>query len=377
MGHVPSALRLRLVLALSVMLVTMTTVPAQGGGTVALQAQSATVSQPGDTAHICIMLATNGNQVAGTQNSLSWDGTCATVTDPPNCYAVGSHGKQVSRDLTHQPDFTLKVLVLALDNVEPIPDGPLYCCDFEGEADPGQCCPVTVVGAAASDPSGGKVAAMGNSATICTANAPDQPGGPGMGSGQPLTGGNAPVGNESGAGSAPAPAPAAPAAAPANQVLQGGGVRVENPTVSAAPPTAAPPVTAAPTAASSSSGGAAAPAAGSAPRPPLPPPTAALAATAAVTEASTQAPTEAATAPPAPTAPPTRNAPPPTQAAPMVRQQAAEPVAKAEDNRGWFGCEIASSSARPVFGLGLIALFGAMLQRRRRARRPPESRTQR
>jgi hypothetical protein len=384
MGHVPSAPRLRLVVALSVLLVPVTSMPAHGaGGTVALQAISTTVANPGDTKPVCIMIASNGNKVAGIQNNLSWDGTCATMTDPPNCYPIGSHGKQVKPDLAHQADFTVKVLVLALDNVDPIPDGPLYCCDFEGEADPGQCCPITVVGAAASDPSGGKLAAMGNAATICTANAADQPsGGVNMGSGQPLSGSNAPVGSETGAGSAPAPAPAAPAGAPVNQVLQGGGARVENPTIQALPPTPAPPAAAAPTAASSSSGAGAAPAAGSAPRPPLPPPTAALAATAplptaAVTEAPTQAPTAAPTAPPAPSSAPTGNAPPPTHAAPVVRQQAAEPVAKAEDNRGWFGCEIGSSSPKPMFGLGLIALFGAMLQRRRRARRPPETRTQR
>jgi hypothetical protein len=380
MGHVASAPRLRLVVALSALLVPATRMPAlAAGGTVALQAISTTVANPGDSKPVCVMIATNGNQVAGIQNSLSWDGTCATMTDPPSCYAIGSHGKQVKPDLSHQPDFNVKVLVLALDNVDPIPDGPLYCCDFEGEADPGQCCPITVVGAAASDPSGGKLAAMGNAATICTANAADQPsGGVNMGSGQPLSGSNAPVGSETGAGSAAAPAPAAPGGAPVNQVLQGGGARVENPTIQALPPTPAPAGTAAPTVASSSSGAAAAPAAGSAPRPPLPPPTAALAPTAplptaAATEAATQAPTEAPTAPLAPTPAPTRNAPAATRAAPV----AAEPVAKAADNRGWFGCEIGSSSARPVFGLGLIALFGAMLQRRRRARRPPGTRTQR
>src|SRR6476660_3372767 len=62
---------------------------------VILQAQSTSVANPGDIGHICVVMATNGQKVAGIQSTLAWDGTCATLSDPPHCFAVGSHGKQV------------------------------------------------------------------------------------------------------------------------------------------------------------------------------------------------------------------------------------------------------------------------------------------
>ena len=46
---------------------------------VTLRVTSATVQAPGDMGQICVQLETQGQLVAGTQNDLIWDGTCATL----------------------------------------------------------------------------------------------------------------------------------------------------------------------------------------------------------------------------------------------------------------------------------------------------------
>jgi hypothetical protein len=43
-------------------------------GVVALRATAATVATTGETADLCVLLDAGGEQVAGTQNDLVWDG---------------------------------------------------------------------------------------------------------------------------------------------------------------------------------------------------------------------------------------------------------------------------------------------------------------
>ena len=124
--------------------------------TVVLLATSVRVD-PGDAAEVCVSLDSGGARVAGTQNDLVWDGSCATLPDASACEANGATGKQLHGDLSHQQDFTYKALVLSLDNVKPIPDGELYCCRFQITDAQAACCPVRITGAAAADPSGGKL----------------------------------------------------------------------------------------------------------------------------------------------------------------------------------------------------------------------------
>lgn len=201
----------------------------------------------------------------------------------------------------------------------------------------------------------------------------------GMNTNQPLSASNAPAGG--GTGNAPAPAAQAPAAGPAtgggpiNQVLPGGGTRVENPTPAIAAPGA--PV-ALPTA-----GAPAVPQVAQAK-----PPAAAVAPAIAPPAATAMAthPTSAPTTPAAMDTPTVkvvvRPTAPPTKAAPAALERKPKPAAnagnapQAEQSSGWFGCQIAAGvSATPLLGLGLLAAIGAGWQRRQRSRR--NSRTQR
>lgn len=346
---------------------------------------SATVQNPGDSGQICVMFSSGGKQVAGTQNDLVWDGNCATLTDPPPCAVAGSHGKQLAKALL-TTDFSFRGIVLSFNDTNPIPDGPLYCCSFESEANPGECCSITITNTLGSEPGGGQVTLSGNAGQICTAASSGQGGGaignmnPGM---NPPSASNAAPAGATGS-SAPAAAPAAPAAgapAPAVQVLPGGGARVEN-AAAAAPPTQAPtepaqgqpnagaPPTKAPVVAAGAVQPPSAPVAavGAAMLPPTSAPIAAV--TGAPTNRPTPADTPTAEAPVVPTAAPSKAA---------AKPQAAAPPAERASGTGLFGCQIAGGTGGvPLVGLGVLALVGAALRSRRRTtRRKADARTQR
>lgn len=59
--------------------------------------------------------------------------------------------------------------MLSLTDIDPIPDGELYCCAFTAEAAAGSCCPVSVVAAGVADPQGNALVAEGNDAQVCVA----------------------------------------------------------------------------------------------------------------------------------------------------------------------------------------------------------------
>lgn len=139
-------------------------------GVVALQATSATVAHVGETADLCVVLDSGGAQVAGTQNDLVWDGVCATLASAADCRANPAIGKTLHGDLDSAGDFTYRALVLSLSDVDPIPDGQLYCCTFSVEATPGSCCSVAVVNTGVSDPRGSAVSSTGSTAQLCVAN---------------------------------------------------------------------------------------------------------------------------------------------------------------------------------------------------------------
>ena len=362
----------------------LTTGIAQGQ---ALFVTSATVQNPGDSAQICVMFSSNGRQVAGTQNDLVWDGTCATLTDPPPCATAGSHGKQLSKAILSNTSFAFRGIVLSFSDTSPIPDGPLYCCSFEGEANPGACCPITITNALGSEPGGVSVPLSGNTAQICTAQGSGQSGGA-VGS---IGGMNPPSASNQGAAGAPASAAANPAAAPAApaggapappvQVLPGGGVRVENPAAEAgAPPNQTPALAPTPgSAAAASSAGAAAPPAAAVGAPTAAAPRApAAAATAAPAAPPTSRPTAADTptvpAPGAPTIVPTK------AAAATAKPQAAAPPPDTGSHSGLFGCQIAEDpSVAPLAGFGLLVLAGWAIGSRRAesGKRTRDPRTQR
>jgi hypothetical protein len=110
---------------------------------VSLQAGSVTVDAPFDEADVCVSLDTGGAAVAGTQNDLNWDGECASLPSEDSCAVAGMHGRTSAA--THCGDFCLRAIVLSLTDVNPIPDGDLYCCRFSVHAAPGACCNLSVV----------------------------------------------------------------------------------------------------------------------------------------------------------------------------------------------------------------------------------------
>jgi hypothetical protein len=112
------------------------------------------VDQPGDDADVCVTLESGGAQVAGTQNDLVWDRSCAMLSDVSACRINPANGKQLFGDSAHQPDSAYRALVLSLSDVSPIPDGELYCCAFQIEAPTDACCAISIKNAGASDPLG-------------------------------------------------------------------------------------------------------------------------------------------------------------------------------------------------------------------------------
>ncbi|MDX2170402.1 MAG: hypothetical protein SF182_25240, partial [Deltaproteobacteria bacterium] len=197
----PDAVRI----AAAALLIVLSVAPARAA--VTLQASSTTVANQGDSGTICVALITGGEEVAGTQNDLVWDGSCASMSDTSSCYAAGSHGKQLQGKLLENRDFTYRALILSLSDVDPMDSGVLYCCNFVSEAAPGQCCNIAMTGMGASDSKGNAVSALGSSGKICTASSSGSGGGTGgvFNPNQPLGASNAVPGGEA------APAPAAPA----------------------------------------------------------------------------------------------------------------------------------------------------------------------
>lgn len=339
---------------------------------VSLSASSAQVANPGDFGTICVSLNTNGEEVAGTQNDLTWDGTCATL-DEAQCAAAGSHGKQLSGKLIPQRDFTYRALILSLTDVKPMPDGVLYCCRFQAEAAAGQCCDIRMTNTQASDSAGNAVAALSNTAKLCVSGSSDSGGGPignVGGNNQPLSASNEGAGGPAPAAQAPAAAPAGGNAAPINQVLQGGGAQVPAEPAGAAPGAAEMPTAEATVAAT--------PAAPGGPAvPPLSlPGVAALATAGPAGLAPTGAPTTVAPTAATPADTPAAQIPPTAAAATVAATKAAKaaapaPPAAAQDSGGWFGCQIGGGGPgfAPLAGAGALWALGVAVRRRRR--RPP------
>src|SRR5215813_11753174 len=82
-------------------------------GVVSIDASSATVDAPGDTAELCVSLATGGKEIAGTQNDLNWDLGCATLDSEHDCTVAGMHGKQLSA-ATRCGDACLRAIIISL-----------------------------------------------------------------------------------------------------------------------------------------------------------------------------------------------------------------------------------------------------------------------
>jgi hypothetical protein len=129
-----------------------------------MRVSEAVVSKPGKRAKVCVSLETEGQEVAGTQNDLIWDGDCATL-DLADC-KVAAPRKQLSSAFPPGSSFLMRAFVLGLDNVEPIRDGNLYCCDFVSELAGAGFCPIRISSALGATPLGQAVPIQAESGGI-------------------------------------------------------------------------------------------------------------------------------------------------------------------------------------------------------------------
>lgn len=125
-------------------------------------AVSSTAGEPGDRISVSVRLEAAGEAVAGTQNDLSVADVADIVTTAdgrPSCRVNPDIRKDVATSIVGSSQTggtTLRALVLALDNVDPIPNAPfLYECDLRIAADarPGRY-PLVLSNVGASDPDG-------------------------------------------------------------------------------------------------------------------------------------------------------------------------------------------------------------------------------
>ena len=147
----------------------------------------------GGAVRVCVGLDSTGQKIAGTQNDMVWDGSCAALK-ANSCAAIPDSKKPLHGNTPPNSPNTYRALVFALDNVDPIRDGALYCCDFEMTANPA-CCSIKFDRLGVSDPVGNALPVTGQPPSLCL-----------------NTGAAAPAGA----------APAAPAAAPAPAATSGG-----------------------------------------------------------------------------------------------------------------------------------------------------------
>jgi hypothetical protein len=137
------------------------------------------------TMQLCVGMQSGGEKVAGTQNDLVWDDSCAKLK-ANSCAAVPDSKKPLHGNTPANLTSTYRALVFALDNVDPIRDGRLYCCEFELSGGGDACCPVKLDRMGASDPVGTALTTNGKPEQVCLATgaaavgaAPPAPAAPG------------------------------------------------------------------------------------------------------------------------------------------------------------------------------------------------------
>jgi hypothetical protein len=140
-----------------------------GGGGVELRIDRVLLNAPlGRDAKVCVSMASHGNAVAGTQNDLLWDGECLMLVGP--CAVNPATGKQL---MTSMRGNGLRAILLSLTDVDPVPDGELYCCTFRTVTflSGDECCPIQVSETHASDPAGNALPASGITGEVCAEGA--------------------------------------------------------------------------------------------------------------------------------------------------------------------------------------------------------------
>lgn len=152
-------------------------------------------------ARVCVVMDAKGETVAGTQNDIGFDPSCATLSQA-DCVASKHHGKPLHGSIPPSDPATYRSLVFALDNVDPMAEGEVYCCEFAVSSAADGCCAVTIGRLGASDPTGVALDATSSVERVCLiGDAPP----PAAGVDPPGAAAAAPP-----AAAAPAPTPATP-----------------------------------------------------------------------------------------------------------------------------------------------------------------------
>jgi MYXO-CTERM domain-containing protein len=136
-------------------------------------------AEQGGTATVTIELAVEGEEeVAGTQNDLGFDPAVFTIssgdcTINPAIGPDSAPGKTLSTNIIPSEPPRIRNLVVSLDNVEPIPSGALYTCNF-AVADDAPLGEHTLVNnnAVASNPEGSQLPTTTGNCTIVVREGP-------------------------------------------------------------------------------------------------------------------------------------------------------------------------------------------------------------
>ncbi len=129
-------------------------------------------SQPG-RANVCVVMESGSTEVAGTQNDILFDSSCASLTKA-DCVASEHHGKPLHGSVPADDPSSFRSLVFALDNVDPMSDGDVYCCNFQMTGDD-RCCLARMDRLGASDPKGVALDVEVDPGEICLTGAPVNP----------------------------------------------------------------------------------------------------------------------------------------------------------------------------------------------------------
>lgn len=140
--------------------------------------------QPGDTVTVTVSLQAEGATVIATQNRIDFGRQAFIAAKPngqPDCAVEPAIDKEATGfrflPLGCDPDVDctgVRVFVLSFDNLDAIPDGPLYACRVTIAADtPDGSQPLTLAELGASAPGGVLLAADGTDGTVIVANQTD------------------------------------------------------------------------------------------------------------------------------------------------------------------------------------------------------------
>jgi hypothetical protein len=198
---------------------------------------------PGTGTSVCIQMLNSDGQVAGVQMDFAWDPDCLSAnvrsSGGPQCRSNPATGKTVQSAM--RGGSSLRAIMLSVADVNPIPDGELFCCEFtvDSFASAAQC-PIRLGNVIGANSTGQRVPVSPREGVVYVVGGgqPDAAP-PAAGGVVPAAPGGATTGGAAaGALSGGAPAAGLPSDAPAAGAAPAAGLapRVEAP----APPPAAP-----------------------------------------------------------------------------------------------------------------------------------------